>query len=298
MSKTNIVFSPSSLDLFLTCKKKFKFAHLLRKTLPPHEKPYPLDRGTLVHQGLEVYFNQLALGVHFNDRLHAALNIIKVKASDVTQSNVDITEQLPIILSSVEQSCTFWRFEDEQLEILEVEAPFDFVLYEDDYVRIIISGKEDLIVNKPSFQGSASYTNLPYDHKSSERSFPRDRLNNQFIIYTIPLNSNFLIVNEVGQQKTLKPEEKFKRIPLSFDSLVVEKWKKETIDIILNEYLISMTRDHFPMNTTACRKFGRLCEFHKVCNASGEAAAAWNLESGYVMRDPWDKYAEDGEVAV
>lgn len=295
MAKTNIVFSASSLKLFKHCKKKFKYAHLMRKTVPVYEKPKPLDFGTLGHIGEESYFNDLAKGIHFNDRIHNALMKIKATASDATSSNVNIVEELPILENAFSQSCEFWRFEDEHLEILAIETPFDYVLYEDDYIRIIISGKIDLLVNKPGMGGGASYTNLPYDHKFISRDFPSDRLDDQFINYTVPTGSNFLIVNKVGMQKTLKPEEKFKRIPLSYDPLIVQQWKDNTIETILNEYLNSVVKDSFPMNEGSCRKFGRLCEFYQVCDSSGEAAKKFKLESQYVDREKWDKYAEDGE---
>jgi len=297
MPKTNIVFSASSLKLFKHCKKKFKYAHLMRKTVPVHEKPRALDLGTLGHIGMEMYFNQLAEGIHFNDRIHNALMKIKATAADASVSNVDITEELPILENAFTQSCEFWRFEDEHLEILAIETPFDYILFEDEFIRIIISGKVDLLVNKPAMGGGASYTNLPYDHKFISRDFPSDRLDDQFINYTIPTGSNFLIVNKVGMQKTLKPEEKYKRIPLSYDPLIVQQWKDNTIETIVNEYLNSVVKDSFPMNEGSCRKYGRLCEFYDVCNSSGEAAKAFKLDSQYSDREPWDKYAE-GEEAV
>lgn len=267
----------------------------MRKTVPVHEKPKPLDFGTLGHIGQESYFKDLAQGVHYNDRMHNALSKIRTAASDASSSNVDIIEELPTLVNAFEQSAEHFRFEDEHLEILAVETPFDYILYEDDYIRIIISGKVDLLVNKPSMGGSAEYKNLPYDHKFISRDFPVDRLDDQFINYTIPTGSNFLIVNKVGLQKTLKPEEKFKRIPLSYDSLIVQQWKDNTIETIINEYLTSVVKDSFPMNEGSCRKFGRLCEFYKVCDLSGEDAKIWKLESQYVEREKWDKYAEDGE---
>ena len=295
MAKTNIVFSASSLNLWEWCECKYNYAHIMRKTLPPDQKPLPLDRGTLGHIGMELYFNQLSEGVHYNDRMHNVLYKIKEVASDPAKSNIDISEELPILLSNFEQSCEFWRFEDEHFEILAVETPFDYILFEDEWIRIIISGKVDLLVNKPGMGGGASYVNLPYDHKFVTRDFPVDRTDNQFINYAEVTKSNYLIVNKIGLQKTLKPEEKFKRIPLSFDSLFIEQWKENVIRTIIDKYLPARLRHHYPMRFSNCRKFGRLCEFHPVCNSSGEDAKRFKLESQYTEREPWDKYAEAGE---
>lgn len=295
MSKTNIVFSASSFNLWEWCECKYNYAHLLRKTLPPDQKPLPLDRGTLGHIGMEVYFNALGKGIHFNDRIHSSLLKIKQVASDPAQSNLDIKEELPVLLSAFEQSCELFRFEDEHFEILAVETPFDYILFEDDYIRIIISGKVDLLVNKPSIGGEVAYTNLPYDHKFVARDFPVDRTDNQFINYAAVTGSNYLIVNKVGMQKTLKPEEKFKRIPLSFDPLFIQQWKDNVIRVVIDEYLPARLRNYYPMRFTNCRKFGRLCEFHPVCNSSGEDAKRFKLDSMYVDREKWDKYSENEE---
>lgn len=292
MAKTTLVFSASSFDLYEWCERKYQYAHIMRKSLPMTEKPLPLDRGTLGHIGMESYFNDLSQGVHYNDRMHSALYKIKEAAADPKNSNIDITEELPILVKAFTESCDFWRFEDEHLEILAIETPFDYVLYEDDYVRIIISGKVDLLVNKPAIGGGSSYTNLPYDHKFVTRDFPVDNLSNQFINYCVPTGSSYLVVNKIGMQKTLKPEEKFKRIPLSYDPLIIQQWKDNVTEVIINKYLPSVITQSFPMRFINCRKFGRLCEFYPVCSSSGEAAKKFKLEMMYVERAPWDKYAE------
>lgn len=298
MSKTNIVFSASSLDLFDFCPRAYQYGHLMRKGLPLAEKPKPLDFGTISHQGLEVYFNQLASGVHFNDRLHNCSMKMRELASDSSSSNVDITEELPILINAVEQSCEMFRYEDEHLEILAVETPFDYILFEDDFIRIIISGKVDLLVNKPAIGGGASYTNLPYDHKTTSSNFPVERLSNQFINYAFATGSFFLIVNRIGLQKTLKPEEKFKRIPLSYDPLIIQEWKDNTTRKILDVYLPMYVSQYFPMRNDSHRKFGRLCDFYKVCDSSGESAKLFKLNSQFTDREAWDKYAENGDEAV
>lgn len=295
MPKTNIVFSASSYDLWQFCPTKYDYAHLRRKALPVQQKPKPLDRGTIIHKALEVYFNELAEGVHFNDRVHNMIMKAKSAAADIADSNIDMTEELPVITDALSHSCEFWRHEDEFLEILAVETPFDYILYEDDYVRIIISGKVDLLVNKPALGGSASYTDLPYDHKSTERNYPVDELNNQFQNYCVAAKSNYLIVNKVGLQKTLKPEEKFLRIPLSYDNEMLEEWKRDVTEDIIEHYLPAFVKNSFPKRRINCRKFNRLCEFYPVCKASGADTKKWKLESMYIDREPWDKYAEDEE---
>lgn len=294
MPKTNIVFSASSYDLFKKCLANYKYGQLMNLTVPIHEKAQSLDFGGLAHLGLEEYFLGLKNSIHYNDRLHSSLMKIRAASSDVTNSNVDIDTELPIILSAIEQSCEYWRYEDENsYEILGVEEPFDYILYEDEYVRIIFSGKIDLRVNKRGLGSEASYVNLPIDHKTYKRDFPVDRLNNQFINYCVPTESNYLLVNRIGLQKTLKAEEKFKRLPLSYDPLYIQQWKDNVIQDILTFYLPAMVSNTWPMNPMSCRKFGRLCEFHPVCDSSGEEAKIWKLNQLYVQKEKWDKYKDN-----
>lgn len=292
IDKINIQFSASSLEQFLRCKALYNYSHNKRKTVQLVHKAAALDFGGLAHKGLEVYFNELKEGKHYNDRMQATLMKIRESACDTNQSTIDIEKELPVILGAVEQSCEFWRFEDEQLEILGVEIPFDYILFEDDYLRVIISGKIDLLANIPSIAGSAEYKNLPLDHKTKSRSFPVDSLNDQFENYCVATSSNYLIVNEIGLQKTLKAEEKFKRHPISYDPAMLQEWKDDTTDLIINEYLENVKRDKWPKNRTSCRKFGRLCEFYEVCAASGQEAKDWKLESLFVDKEQWDKYTE------
>jgi hypothetical protein len=77
-----------------------------------------------------------------------------------------------------------------------------YLLYEDDDIRIYMTGKIDLRVN------TKGYTNLPYDHKTFSRSSPVNQMSNQFKNYCTA-KSNYLIVNRIGLQKTLKPHDKF-----------------------------------------------------------------------------------------
>jgi hypothetical protein len=294
MSKANIVFSASNIDLFQLCQARYDMRVNQNKELPILQKSRSLDMGGLAHEGLEVYFNQLKQGIHYNDRMQACLMKIREKSSDPETSNVN-PEEINILLNAVEESCDLWRAEDENLIIHAVETPFDYVLFEDEYVRIIISGKIDLLCDIPPLARNSGFPNVPFDHKTYGREFPTYRLSNQFINYANACNSNYLIVNKIGLQKTLKPVEKHKRIPLSFDPLIIQQWKDNIISMILNQYMTCVTTGEWSMNFTSCFKFNRLCEFYEVCDSSGKDAKLFKLEHNFVEGKPWDKYKKEAE---
>lgn len=293
-NKIIIAFSASSLNNFQICPARYDYSSNRNKALPVEEKPKGLDRGSLTHIGLETYFLGLGAGVHFNDRIHSSLMKMREKAADPLYSNIDIEKELPPVLDAVSQSCEFWRHEDETFEILGVEEPFDYILYEDDYIIIIISGKIDLRVNKPAIRNNeSSYLNLPFDHKGTSQNKSIHRLDNQFINYCVPTGSNYLIVNQVGWQKTVPAQDKFKRIPLSYDPVYIENWKRNTTNDILTTYLTYLKEDIWPMKPSQINC--AWCDFFNVCDVSGDDKdKLWKLETMYVDKVKWDKY-ENGE---
>lgn len=287
-AKINIVLDASKIDLFETCPARYNFRHNHNKTLPMIHKAKALDLGSLAHAGEEVYFKLLALGVHYDDRISAALNKIRELSSNPDESNLD-TEEVAPLLSAIEQSCDYWRAEDENcLEVLEVEQAFAYVLYEDDTVRIIISGKIDLLVNFHGLGRNASYERLPIDHKTFSRDSQVLRKTNQFINYCNAVDSNYLVVNRIGLAKTTKTEDKFRRIPLSYDPIYIKDWKDNLTSMLMNEYLICVAEGSWPEKPTSCLKFNRLCEYYDICDSSGKDVKISKLESNYIDAPEWD----------
>jgi hypothetical protein len=70
------------------------------------------------------------------------------------------------------------------------------------------------------------------------------------------------IETEIGLQKTLKAEDKFKRLPLSYDPIYIKSWKDNLIKNILNNYLTCVAEDCWPEISSSCNKFNRLT---KLC---------------------------------
>lgn len=287
-SKANIILDASKVDLFETCPARYNFRYNHNKTLPLVQKAKALDLGTLAHEGLAVYFSLLANEVSYDDRMQATLMKIREFSSNPDISNVDPNE-VQTILNAVEQSCDYWRAEDENcLEVLAVETPFAYVLFEDDSVRIIISGKIDLLTNFKGIGRNASYSNLPMDHKTFSRDSMVLRKSNQFINYCNAVGSNYIVINRIGLQKTLKAEDKFKRLPLSYDPIYIQDWKDNLTKMLLNEYLTCIATENWPEKPTSCNKFNRLCEYYSICDSSGQDSKNNKLENEYVDGEIWD----------
>jgi hypothetical protein len=278
----NIVLDATMLDTFQSCPAKFNYRFNLNKSTT--DKATPLDKGGLVHIGLEAYYSAFQQEIEFDRRveiMHQAVQIAWSTDSDLA------TEMFGRVQEVLREYAVRWRAHDERsiIKIHSIETPFIYVLHEDDLIRISMIGKIDLLVDYKD--GNQTYNNLVIDHKSYERDFPVRRLTNQFCNYAYAAESSYLLVNRVGFQKTIAPEVKHKRVPLSYDAHFLEQWKQNTIKICY-DYLECVSEKQWPMNLTSCDKYNRMCEYYDVCDTSGTEGKIWKLQTLYQTLEKWD----------
>lgn len=279
----NIVLDATMLDTFQSCEAKFNYRFNHNKVTITKAKP--LDRGTLVHNAFEAYFKFLQKDPNWN----AAVDAIKMAIlSSSFESDLESSE-INRVYEVVLESCERWKYRDLRFEILGVEESFAYVLYEDEFIRIVMIGKIDLRVNYEN------YENLPIDHKSYERNFPLRRRTNQFCNYSYALNSNYLFVNRVGFQTSIKPEDKHLFVPLSYDPVFHEQWRQNVIHWVKDRYVNCVTTGIYPMNDTSCDKYGRICEYNDVCDTSGEEGKIFKLNVNFNTAEQWDVSASLGK---
>lgn len=153
-------------------------------------------------------------------------------------------------------------------------------LYEDDEIRILWKSKLDWIVD--TNQGI-----YPCDHKTMKQNRDTLSINNQFMGQCSVMGTRNVFINKIGLQKTLKPEEKFKRVTipytaarlLEFQSYVLPYWVKQLIQ--WNE------QGHYPPNFQSCEnKYGR-CSFCDVCGSDPDMRNEL-LNQGFVVGSEWN----------
>lgn len=276
MAKVNIVMDASQFDMFRLCECRFNYRY--NKNKVGLHKASQLDRGTLVHIGNEVYYEAIKHNIKYQDAVNMALS--KIREAGVIATDLE-SEEINRVLDVMEEYYDFWRVEDQNLQISAVEQAFLYLLHEDDEIRIHMAGKIDMLYsdNKNS--------NMPMDHKSYDRDHPLHRMSNQFKNYSTAVGSNFLVVNRIGFQKTLKPHEKFKRVQLTYDDTYLAEWKENVIKVMYH-YLECVATDTWPMNETSCDKYNRKCEYFDVCDASGKEAKLYKLNADFNTAEPWD----------
>jgi len=275
MSKINVALDATMLDMLQLCEQRFDYRFNQNKVSP--EKPKALDRGSLVHLGTETYYKALKDKKPFDDSVMLMTAAVRLAGTE-SDLEPDICKR---VLEVLHEYVEFWRTEDQRYEILEVEQPFSYVLFEDDEIRIIMIGKIDLLIN------DNQYLNMPIDHKSYDRDYPVKRFTNQFCNYSYATKSNYILVNKIGFQTSLKPEQKYKRVPLSYDPLILEDWKQNTIRWA-RRYVEAVVTNSWPMNLTSCDKFNRTCEYFEVCDSSGVEAKTYKLVANFKTAPKWD----------
>jgi len=267
----------SKYDLFRLCEARYNYRHNILIGKPG--KAPAMERGSLIHLGNEIYYQALKDGLGYDAAVGMALSKIREAGVVTTDLDNDIINRCVDVM---EEYYDHWRIADQSFEIIEVEQPFMYELFTNDEVRIFLTGKIDLITS------DNKYTNEPMDHKSYDRSYEVGRMVNQFKCYAVATKSNYLTVNKIGFQKTLKPHEKFLRPRLTFDPLILEEWKQNVITTLMNSYLSCVAENKWPMNETSCEKYNRRCEFYEICDSSGLPAKNWKINSEYIKISPWD----------
>lgn len=271
----NIVLDATMLDTLQSCFCKFNYRFNLNKVTTILAKP--LDKGSVVHIGQEAYWNALKVESNWPKAVDAML----VATREALINSDMTTDEGNRVLEVLEEVAVRWRNEDLTWEILGVEEPFIYDLYKDDTFRIVMMGKIDLRMS------NKNYTNVVFDHKSYERDFPLNGLSNQFTNYANAVKSPFLFVNRIGFQKSIAPKDKHKRIPLSYDPLKFQQWTENTIKWAMLYYDATVNKS-WPMNQTSCDKYNRLCEYHQVCDSSGDSNKVYKLEAFYKTAPKWD----------
>lgn len=243
------------------------------------EAGHALQRGTLIHSFFNGYYgHRLATAnkAEWIDCVAPGYEKFKVESIKTTLPERDINN----LRRSLDQYVELYKFEP--MEVLACESPFAIRLFEseEEDLRIVYVGVIDLIA-KPT--GSDIKV---YDHKSQSRKSDYLLLDDQFEGYCTAAETNILWVNVIGLQETLKPQDKLRRVPLSYPPFVLERWKKHVIYWV-KQYLVYTENNEWPENHQGCNKF-QLCEYYGVCTAASDAARAWKLQSEFYVGEKWD----------
>lgn len=300
--KANIIMDSQILTTLMSCPClcDFKFNH---NFVSMKGKSNSIECGSIVHKFMEVYYGSIIKGItnrqeafgygmaaaemyikgcphctefaptHFHEPEAPSICTPKCILKPTCGHKKDDYPGLQNTPVESEGYKTGWKWALETCEQyhnhyrndwwvpLEVETVKSEVLYEDDEIRVLWKAKLDLTAD--TNQGI-----FPVDHKTMKQNRPTLNLNNQFTGQCLIMKTRQVIINKVGFQKTLKPEEKFKREPCGYTPQRLIEWQSEILPFYARMLLMYHENNHWPRNYTSCDgKYGP-CAFTGVCGAN------------------------------
>jgi len=274
----NLILSTDKLNNFEDCPRLYEYSHI--KNLTSKIKPKYFSEGDFIHRILEIYYTDIMKGrkQELNFYIELARNLA------ITQFSTELShEEIEEIIKVFSEYYNFYQIEP--WKILKVEEPFAKVILEDSKLdlRIIVRGKSDLIVETQGI-------NAGVDHKFIARNMTLSDRDNQKLCYSWAFSLKDFFINSIGKQKSLKLEDKFKRIYFNYSKHQIDEWIENTINSAL-EMIRYFELDHFPIRYKSCiNLFGSKCTFHDLCNTSPDNRA-YKLNE-FVVKEEYDIMAK------
>ena len=271
------------LNSIQSCARKTQYSFI--QNLRPVEKPAAMEKGALMHSMLEVFYS-LKLGTirgkTWDELLSAGVKPGKpidtaIEAGFYFATKMDIpVEVCEEVIFQFREYCDHYKFD--AWNPLSVEDVGSKILFENEDIRLVYNFKIDLIAEK-------GHIVAPFDHKTSSQNKAPSSMSNQFIGYAWALNTNTVVVNKIGFQKTLSPGQRFQRHILTIDDDRIREWKSNSIFWLLRLYE-HITDNSWPMNLTSCDKYGS-CIYREVCESS-PLSRERKLEQLFERGEAWD----------
>lgn len=262
--KKNVILDATVLTATMNCETylNYRFNYNL---IPITGKGNPLDAGSLVHLILQEYNRSLIAGKSRSDSIligmQAGDTFYTTESTNIPLENVKsergYLQQVGYnyIVETMEQY--FDRWKNSHWTPIEAERVVGHVIYEDDEIRILYKAKIDLMVD--TYQDGI----CPVDYKTMKQKRDALSLNNQFRGQAILTKARTVYIEKIGWQKSLKPEDKFTRQPMSFSASILAE-QIQTIVYYAKTLIALEETGYYPQRFTFCDKWGG-CLYRHVC---------------------------------
>ncbi len=307
--KQNIILDATVLTALMACPclVDLRFNHHFQSI---NGKPNSMECGNISHKILEVFYRERIKGFDRKTSIISGMTagLMYIQAcrhctgfeptSEITRPSCGhIPNEYPGVQNTPAESETkpkkigykwvletmesyFEHWKNEAWVPLESERVRGKILYEDDKIRILWKAKLDLLTD--TLNGI-----FPCDHKTMSQKRSTVSMNNQFMGQCLLIDSRSVIIDKIGFQTTLKPEEKFVRPMISYSEQRLLEWQSQTLPHYAYELLMHHETNYWPHRLTHCEnKFG-ICQFLKVCESNPDMREA-ELRQNFTIGEPWD----------
>lgn len=321
-TKKNIILDATTLTSIMNCARftDLRFNHQLVQI---GGKSNSLECGSIVHKVLEVAYRNMIHGIKRSDAIQNGLAAgeMYIKGcpfcTDFTPHSIDkgIENGEQIIELIEKPSCNHpineypgvkntpaestskpdrigWKYALQTCEEyfdyyksdfwtpLEVETVKRKLIYEDEEIRILWKAKLDWIIDNNQGQ-------YPVDHKTMKQRRDSLSLNNQFMGQCIVIDTRNMFINKIGFQTSLKAEEKFTRVVMSYSSDRLIEFQSEIVPYWAYQLVQYNESGYWPPNYSNCEgKFGN-CVFSDVCRAD-RGMRNEELKNNFIVGQKWD----------
>lgn len=280
---TNIQMDSQILSTFMSCPRKMDYV-FNRHLVSISGTSKAIQKGQLSHIGLHAYWKSRIEGADY--QIASEVGVKKAREEAPKFNNLDAEGALEVYKNLIE----YFKYITSLTWIpLATEHHFKFIAYEDPVIRlrIILTGRIDLILRSPSIQL------LPVDNKSEAERWFYSGLSNQFKIYALACKSNLLGVQRFGFQKTLEPKDKFKMELIPFDVDILDEFRNEVLPYYAKQYLIMNEEGYYPPRYSSCINGHFACQFSDKYNNGGICSVSRSIRDQKIDRfftvgEPWD----------
>ena len=295
-----ITLDSTILNTISLCERRTQYQFI--DAISPSVKGEALERGDLMHKLLEVY-ESLRCNLLDADSstwkalqeaaiLHPLTDDIKdfaISAGRYFATKMDLPpDEIEEVIFQFEEYIDYYK--SDPWDTLALESVGSKVLFESEELKVLYTFKIDRLAKRDQIIA-------PWDYKTSKRRSETSSLSNQFIGYAWATDSNYVIVDKIGFQKSLTREDRFQRIFLSYDAERIAEWQLNATKWAIAYARLLEGDDPLSnsMNLTSCDKFGG-CIYRPVCEKP-PSAREWIISRDYVQGERWDPAAELEEKA-
>lgn len=264
-------------------------------------KKEAFEKGDIGHIALKHFYTTIMVAQGLNaedklDKLQLIRESLNTASSVIPEQNIPVEEAERIVRIT---EGYFHHYQGEYLKVIAVERPFSKVLFEGEVeinkrveqLRIVYEGIIDLLA-ETDLNGLTVF-----DHKTQGSDYQLIARDNQFTGYAWAFNTNWVIGNRIGLQKSEPKHGRYRRQILSVSDPVKEQWRKNLVRSVVR-FLNSLENNDFEMNFAHCKVWGG-CPFIDVCNVAHDKDVQLHvLMQSFFKGKKWSPYTRDTHMEI